>query len=307
MHDGSKRVTTPRISVVVIFLNAARFLREALESVRAQTFDDWELLMVDDGSSDASSEIARAFAAGEPRARYLDHPGHDNRGMSASRNRGVKEASGDWVAFLDSDDAWMPDHLFSLLTISKERQSTELVYGPGVLWHSWDGVSADRVQPVGFDVETTPEPDALAMQYLRDGNTTPCPSSVLVRRDVFWRLGAFEEAFRGMYEDQAFCFKAALGARVVVTPRSTLLYRQHPDSCCSVSFRTNEHGAARLRFLQWARTYLKTHYPAERAVQRGVRQQILDVRRSLGVLGAAMRVVRLVTPAFVRQKLRKAL
>ena len=81
------------VSAVIIFLNAERFLEEAIESVRAQTYTDWELLLVDDGSTDGSSGCARRHAAAEPgRIRYLDHPGHVNLGMSAARNLGSESA-----------------------------------------------------------------------------------------------------------------------------------------------------------------------------------------------------------------------
>ena len=74
----------PRVSVITIFLDEERFLAEAIASVRAQTFGDWELLLVDDGSRDQSAAIARASVAADPkRIRYLQHPGGVNRGMSA--------------------------------------------------------------------------------------------------------------------------------------------------------------------------------------------------------------------------------
>ena len=84
----------PRVSVVTIFLDAARFLEEAIESVLAQTFDDWELILVDDGSSDDSTQIARGYADRWPRRiRYLEHPNHANLGMSASRNAASPRAA----------------------------------------------------------------------------------------------------------------------------------------------------------------------------------------------------------------------
>jgi glycosyltransferase involved in cell wall biosynthesis len=85
----------PLVSVVVIFLNAADFIEEAIESVIAQTFADWELLLVDDGSTDASTGIAKAYAARHPgRVFYLTHEGRENRGMSASRNLGHSARAG---------------------------------------------------------------------------------------------------------------------------------------------------------------------------------------------------------------------
>src|SRR3954451_25115181 len=83
--------TPPRVSVVTPFLNAERFLAEAVDSVLAQTYTDWELLLVDDGSSDGSTEVARNYVGLNPaRVRYLEHPGHMNRGTSASRNLGIR-------------------------------------------------------------------------------------------------------------------------------------------------------------------------------------------------------------------------
>src|SRR5215218_5812117 len=92
------------VSVIIIFLDAERFIEEAIESVFAQTYDDWELLLVDDGSTDGDTRIALEYAEQNPgRVRYLQHPGHQNRGMSASRNLGIGSARGEYIAFLDAD------------------------------------------------------------------------------------------------------------------------------------------------------------------------------------------------------------
>ncbi|HUG86498.1 MAG TPA: glycosyltransferase, partial [Euzebya sp.] len=95
----------PLVSVVVPFYNDGQFLEDAIDSVRAQAFEEWELLLVDDGSTDGSTRVARRAAADHSgRIRYLDHPGHANRGAPASRNRGIAMARGSYVAFLDADD-----------------------------------------------------------------------------------------------------------------------------------------------------------------------------------------------------------
>ena len=87
------------VSVVVIFLDAERFLEEAVGSVLAQTFDHWELLLVDDGSTDGSTAIARRYARTHPgRIRYLEHDGHRTLGMSASRNLGLFHGRGHYIA-----------------------------------------------------------------------------------------------------------------------------------------------------------------------------------------------------------------
>ena len=76
----------PMVSAIIIFLNGERYIAEAIESIRAQTFADWELILVDDGTTDGATAIARRYAAEHPgRIIYTEHPGHENRGMSASR------------------------------------------------------------------------------------------------------------------------------------------------------------------------------------------------------------------------------
>jgi glycosyltransferase involved in cell wall biosynthesis len=88
-----RAVTSPRVSVICIFLDEERFLREAIDSVVAQDFTDWELLLVDDGSRDASTGIARDYATAMPdKVRCLEHSDHANRGMSAARNLGLAHA-----------------------------------------------------------------------------------------------------------------------------------------------------------------------------------------------------------------------
>src|SRR5262245_24155101 len=97
-------VKSGAVSVIIIFMNAQAFISDAIDSVFAQTYTNWELLLVDDGSTDASTQIALSFANGNPgRVRYLEHSGHRNRGMSASRNLGIQHAGGEYIGFLDAD------------------------------------------------------------------------------------------------------------------------------------------------------------------------------------------------------------
>src|SRR5678815_5107839 len=99
----------PLVSVIVIFLDEEQFIREAIESVFTQTYHHWELILVDDGSMDSSTSIARSYAREHPeRVRYIEHRAHQNRGMSTSRNLGISNANGEYIAFLDGDDIWLP-------------------------------------------------------------------------------------------------------------------------------------------------------------------------------------------------------
>ena len=100
------------VSIIIPFLNSERFLSETIESVLHQSYTQWELLLVDDGSTDSSTRIAKECAARLPeKIRYLEHAGHRNRGLTCSRNLGARNSCGEYLAFLDSDDVWLPHKL----------------------------------------------------------------------------------------------------------------------------------------------------------------------------------------------------
>jgi hypothetical protein len=110
----------PRVSVVVPLYNKEPYVRRALESIAAQTFADFEAIIVDDGSTDTGPEIVAAYA--DPRFRLLCQP---NAGPGAARNRGIEEATGDFIAFLDADDEWLPDYLeHAILSLERHGAAT---------------------------------------------------------------------------------------------------------------------------------------------------------------------------------------
>ena len=120
----------PLVSAIIIFLNGARFLEEAIQSVLGQEYAHWELLLVDDGSTDGSSVIALDYARRYPeKIRYLEHEGHQNRGMSASRNLGIRGARGAYVGFLDADDIWLPHKLAEQVALLESLPQRPLSYG----------------------------------------------------------------------------------------------------------------------------------------------------------------------------------
>ena len=97
------------VSVIIPAHNREAYLPTAIDSVLAQTFSDWELLVVDDGSEDSTPKIAQEYARQDSRIHYLRHS--PRRGAQAARNAGIRASGGRWIAFLDSDDQWLPDSL----------------------------------------------------------------------------------------------------------------------------------------------------------------------------------------------------
>ena len=140
------------VSCIIIFLNEEKYLAEAIESVVAQSYADWELLLVDDGSTDGSETIARAYCERFPeKIRYLTHEGRRNCGMSASRNLGLRSARGEFAAFLDGDDCWYPNKLERQVALFDQHPEAVMVCGATLYWHSWQAIAGrdDRIMQVG--------------------------------------------------------------------------------------------------------------------------------------------------------------
>jgi glycosyltransferase involved in cell wall biosynthesis len=265
----------PRVSAIVIFLNEARFIAEAIESVRAQSYADWELILVDDGSTDASTAIARDYAGREPgKIRYLEHPGHANLGMSAARNLGVANARGEFVGFLDADDVWLPEKLREQLAILDANPSVQMVYGPTLLWRTWrDGGATDDFCELGFSPDSIVMPPRLLVSLIANRAQTPTTCNALMRRAAIARVGGFEAVFRGMFEDQVFFMKLGVIAPVYVASRVWARYRQRDDSSSAVEERSGKVRESRRTLLDWLEHYLRAVDVRAPAVWRELRRQ----------------------------------
>lgn len=115
------------ISIVTPVYNAATFIRQTIEMVQAQTYTDWELLLVDDGSKDGSAEVIEAYLKENPDKRIRLINKACNEGAALTRNRGIKEAKGRYIAFLDADDVWLADKLETQMTFM-ERKNAGFVF-----------------------------------------------------------------------------------------------------------------------------------------------------------------------------------
>jgi glycosyltransferase involved in cell wall biosynthesis len=258
---------TSLVSIVIIFLNAEKYIIEAIESVLAQTYQHWELLLVDDGSGDASTEIALDYVRRiADQIRYLEHPNHENRGKGSSRNLGIENSRGKYVAFLDADDVYLPNKIAEQVMILESHPEVDLLYGNTIYWHSWTKQPADMERDYAPDLgvpDHTPFPPlSLLPQFLRGKAAVPCTCSVMARREILTAIGGFDEGFvssNNVYEDQAFYAKACLHGTVFAVNRCWDLYRQHPESSMAAATKTGQEIAARKFYLLWLRDYLDHH------------------------------------------------
>jgi glycosyltransferase involved in cell wall biosynthesis len=252
--------TAPSVSAITIFLNEENYIEEAVKSILGQTYDNWELLLVDDGSTDKSTAIAKRYAALYPnKIRYLEHPNHENRGMSASRNLGIAHSKGEFVAFLDADDVWMPGKLTEQVSLLDDFPEAGMVYGRTVIWYSWtndpNDSERDHLMDLGILADQLVQPPTLFYVLLKNKAQTPTTCNAILRRSVLTKVGGFEDSFRGAYEDQVLFAKVHLRFPVYVSGRCWAKYRQHSESCTSLSFNSKNYCLTRLAFLEWLSAY----------------------------------------------------
>jgi glycosyltransferase involved in cell wall biosynthesis len=257
----------PLVSVIMIFLDAERFIEEALKSVFAQTWPHWELLLVDDGSTDGSTAIARKLAARHPgRVRYLEHPGHINRGTGPSRNLGLRAARARYVSFLDSDDVWMPARLARHVDLLEGMPDVDMVQSRYLMWYSWDEegerIDDDHLGP-SFPIFDRPIAPPLCLRLLLAAPSyTPGLFNVTMRRQAAIDVGGFEDSFPGLFEDNVIFAKLYLEKTTYIIPDCLVRYRRHAWSYTRLAKNAGDLTAglgcpAERAYLEWLHEYLR--------------------------------------------------
>ncbi|MBH8566028.1 glycosyltransferase [Nostoc sp. CENA67] len=274
------------VSVITIFLNAEQFFQEAIESVFSQTYKNWELLLVDDGSTDGSGVIAHEYAKKYPeKVRYLEHEEHQNFGKSTSRNLGISYAKGEYICFLDADDVFLPHKLEKQLAILESHPEAAMVYGNTLYWYSWTGnpedSQRDYMPELGIQPNILVQPPSLLKLLLGHGGAVPCICSFLVKRKLVEKIGGFEESIQHLYEDQVFLAKIFLTAPVFVEGGCWEQYRQRDDSSWYLSMYSGEDDKARLIFLNWLENYLNEQQIKDTEVCQFLQQQLWRYRHPM--------------------------
>jgi glycosyltransferase involved in cell wall biosynthesis len=254
-------IKAPLVSIVIPFLNREKFLREAIESVLAQTYQNWELILVDDGSTDKSAEISKSFVEKCPSKVYLfAHEELESLGASAARNVGIRYAKGKYIVFLDSDDVFFPNTIECELKAFEANPAADAVCGTLQYWYSWtaDTKKSERdfKLNLGLELEKLYEPPFLLVHNLRPHGRKPGITTIMLDREFVNSIGAFKEDFKYTTEDQVFWAKVSLNGKVYVMDACLAKYRQHFDSSFSHSIRENRYVFEWKFFLDWLKDYL---------------------------------------------------
>ena len=280
--------STPTITVIMIVFNGEALIGESIESVLGQTWNDWELLVVDDGSTDRTRDVVRDLAGRHPgRIRLVTHPDGGNHGMSASRRHGVSNCSSPFLIFLDHDDLMLPGALEEMIGLLEDHPDAGAVLGPNQrFWSDANGAveeKEDEIQFISMDLDRVALPPGILPVFLSDSSSIPI--SPMIRREAYEATGGYESAFKGMYEDQVFFSKLVLSQRIYLSSSTWIRYRQHPDSCVARSFQLARNADDRNRYLNWLAGHMTEsgmkNAQIETILHRELRRNRNRVRRDL--------------------------
>jgi len=221
--QGSKR--EPLVSVITPAWNAAQYIQPTMDSLLKQSYSNWEWLIVDDGSTDNTREIIARQSDSRIRLIQNKHTGLP----AAGRNVGLANAKGDFVAFLDSDDLWLPEKIEQQIALFEKEPDVGLVFSPYAVWNDGE-TSPHRILP--DDIAHLPNPGnyfALLCLKNRIGNST-----VVVRRSLLLEHGNLDEdpAVRGS-EDYELWLRLSRFTRFAFVPVPLIWYRVHANSVSS--------------------------------------------------------------------------
>ena len=217
----------PLVSVIIPAYKVAPFLAETLESVFAQTFSDFEVIVVNDGSPD-TDEMEKVIEPYRDRIVYLRQ---ENRGAGAARNAGLRAARGRYVAFLDGDDIWLPEFLSEMVSFI---EGYDLVYANALLF------GASQVAGLTY-MDTNPSSGEVTAESLLAERCNIITSGVLARKEPIVELGMFDETLRNSQDFDMWVRVAKRpGARLAFLPTVLLKQRHRPGSLASDSIKSVE-------------------------------------------------------------------
>jgi glycosyltransferase involved in cell wall biosynthesis len=214
------------ISIIMPAYNAAALIEETLESVKNQSYTDWELIVVEDFSDDGTKGIVNKFKASVGQ-NVVYHRSEDNKGPSATRNVAASKANGSWYAFLDSDDIWHQDHLLTLMTTALENPKHGFIYSSHIDFS--DRIEKELLETTVTNKSKDPPfisknlPTALFNGFMIQ------PSTAMVSSKLFNTVEGFDESYRYV-EDLNFYFKILVkNHKFIHTGKSTSYYRQNSN------------------------------------------------------------------------------
>ena len=212
----------PLVSVIIPAYKVASFIKTTLDSVLSQTFTDYEIIVINDGSPD-TEELERQIESYSNSINYLTQP---NQGAGAARNAGIRAARGKYVAFLDGDDFWLPEFLKEQVALISSDGGFDLVYADAI---NLQGATFSRTS----NMDVNPSSGFVTAESLRTGKCNVITSSVVARRDLIIEVGLFDESFPNSQDFDLWLRLAKHGARMTYQKKVLVHRRIYEGSLAS--------------------------------------------------------------------------
>lgn len=213
-------MSTPKVTVIIPCFNREKYVREAIDSVLNQTYPNIELLAVNDGSTDSTPKILNDYQQNSY-LQLLEHSGGINKGQSASINLALKQARGQYIAILDSDDYWDLHKIEKQVQFLESNKTVGLVYGNGFAVNE-QGKSLYKIYEEGHYEHSKPDRVLLDCYFL-------VPNNSLIRHSVLDQIGGFDENMRAA-QDHDMAIRIAEVTQLGYLDIPIFYYRRHPDS-----------------------------------------------------------------------------
>ncbi len=215
----SEHSPSPLVSIVIPAYNAEQYVAQTIESVIRQTYQQLEVIVVDDGSTDATPGIVRNYAEKDPRITIVTQ---SNAGLSAARNAGLKVAKGEYLCIIDADDIMLPEKIASQLACLEQHSEADFTYSK--VFYFNDGNKQLRMHDLA-----TPEGSEVYRALLRHGNLIS-PNAVFFRKKVFDTIGGFDEQLRSAEDLDYWLLLSSKGVYFVHQPQRLTLCRMRTNS-----------------------------------------------------------------------------
>ncbi len=218
----------PDISVIIPIYNKQKYIKDTLESILNQSFKNFEIILINDGSTDLSASIIKSFS--DSRLKYFEQ---ENKGVSFTRNRGVSLAQSNLIAFLDADDIWMPHHLQTIINLSKKYPKSDF-FGTAYQIQYQEGLIKNYVLNISDknDFET----DKFYKYY--KGSLIFYTSNFAIRKNIFEKENGFKTHIHG--EDTEFFFRLGFKYKLAYSKTITMKHIKNSENSLFANYKTDK-------------------------------------------------------------------
>ncbi|WP_026463753.1 glycosyltransferase family 2 protein [Adhaeribacter aquaticus] len=214
-------MNNPLISICIPAYNASKYIGETLASIKRQTYQNWEVIVVEDATLDGTKELVEKFSK-EVSQKVIYLRNEKTKGPAGSRNAAANASAGDWIAFLDSDDIWKENHLAELIQSAQDHPDCDLIHSAVNLFESHTGkILTEEILPHEEAIKNFPV-------SLFDRSYTIMPSQAMISRRLFQTTGGFDEQVKFGIEDMEMWFRSAkANYKFGFNKKNTCNYRKH--------------------------------------------------------------------------------